>query len=160
MIFKQRSSFTVDCRMYSLLTDIKIDYKFTLCKLVVYLNVCWLWNWHQFSSVTQSCLFVTPQTAARQASLSITNSWSLLKLMFIVLVMPSNHLIVCCPFSSHPQHFPASGSFPMSPFFKSGGQSSGVSALASVLKYSGLISFRIDWFDVLAVQGIGIRMCK
>ena len=58
-------------------------------------------------------------------------------------------------FSSHFQSFPASGSFPMSQFFTSGGQSIGASALASVLpsKYSGLISFRIDWFDLLAVQG-------
>ena len=59
------------------------------------------------------------------------------------------------PFSSSLQSFPASGSFPMSQFFTSGGQSIGASALASVLpsKYSGLISFRIDWFDLLAVQG-------
>ena len=52
---------------------------------------------HQFSSVGQSCLtFVTPWTAACQVSLSITNSWSLLKLMSIASVMPSNHLILCC----------------------------------------------------------------
>ena len=52
----------------------------------------------QFSSVSQSCpAFVTPWTAARQASLSITNSWNLVKLISIRLVMPSNHLILCCP---------------------------------------------------------------
>ena len=73
--------------------------------------------------------------------------------------MPSNHLIFCRPFSSYPQSFPASGSFQMSQHFTSGGQSIGVSALASVLldipppEYSGLISFRIDWMDLLAVQG-------
>ena len=52
-----------------------------------------------------------------QASLSITNSWSLLKLMRIELVMPSSHLILCCPFSSCPQSLQASGSFPMSQLF-------------------------------------------
>ena len=75
----------------------------------------------------------TPWTAARQASLSITNSWSLLKLMSIELMMPSNHLIFSHPFSSHLQSFPASGSFLMSQVFPSGGQSAGASALASVL---------------------------
>ena len=60
-------------------------------------------------SLTCVQLFVTPWTAARQASLSITNSWSLPKLTSIESVMPSNHLIV--PFSSHLQSFPASGSF-------------------------------------------------
>ena len=72
-------------------------------------------------------LFATPWTAARQASLSITNSWSLLKLMSVESVIPSNHLILCpqsfCPqFSSCPQSFPASGSFAVSHFFVSGGQ--------------------------------------
>ena len=72
-----------------------------------------------FSSVQSlSCvqLFATPWTAARQASLSIANSRSLLKLTSIELVMPSNHLILCCPHQS----FPASGSFPMNQFFTSG----------------------------------------
>ena len=69
-------------------------------------------------------LFATPWTAAHQASLSITNSWSLLRLMSIELVMPSNHLILCLPFSSRLRSFPVSGSFQMSQFFTSGGQSS------------------------------------
>ena len=86
----------------------------------------------QFSSVTQSCrLFETPWTAARQASLSITNSRSLCKLMSIKSVIPSNHLIL--PLLLLPQSLPASGSFPMSQLFSWGGQSIGVSALASVL---------------------------
>jgi len=85
-----------------------------------------------------------PWTAARQASLSITISWSLLKLMFIESGMTSNHLI---PFSSCLQSFPTSGSLLMSRLFTSGGQSTEASA------YSGLISFRIDWFDLLTVQG-------
>ena len=81
-------------------------------------------------------------------------SQSLLKLMSIELVMPSNHLILCCSLLLCLQSFPASGSFPMSWLFVSGGQSIGVSASASVLPMkSGLISFMIDWLDLLAVQG-------
>ena len=86
----------------------------------------------QFSRSVMSD-FATPWTAACQASLSITNSRSLLKFMSIELVMPSNHLILCHPLSSHLQSFPASGSFPMSQFFAEGGQSIGVSASTSVL---------------------------
>ena len=98
---------------------------------------------HQFSSVQFICSVTsdsaTPWTAACQASLPITtNSWSLLKHMTIELVMPSNHLILCPPLLLlpspsllHPS--PTSGSFPMSQFFTSGGQSIGVSASASVL---------------------------
>ena len=76
---------------------------------------------------------VTPWTAVCQASLSITNSWSLLKLMSIKSVMPSNHLILCSPFSFCSQCFPASGSFQMSQFFASGVQSIGASASTWVL---------------------------
>ena len=86
---------------------------------------------HQFSSVQSLRLFVTPWTAACQVSLSITDSRSLLKLMSIELVMPSNHLILCHPLLLLP--FPASGSFPMSGLFASGGQNNGASASASVL---------------------------
>ena len=86
----------------------------------------------QFSrSVTSNS--ATPWTAARQASLSITNSRSLLKLTSIESVMPSNHLIHCFAFSSRLHSFPASGSFQMSQLFASGGQSIGVSASTSVL---------------------------
>ena len=87
----------------------------------------------QISSVAQSCQnLCDPKTAACQASLSITNSQSLLKLMSIEAVMPSNHLILCCALLLLPQSFPASGSFPRSQFLESGGQSIGVSASASV----------------------------
>ena len=78
-------------------------------------------------------LFATPWTAALQASLSITNFWSLLKLMSIKSVMTPNHFILCPPFSSCLQYFPASGSFTVSQFFTSGGQSLGASASASFL---------------------------
>ena len=76
---------------------------------------------------------VTPWTAACRASLSIINSQSLLKLMSIESVIPSNHLILCRPLSSYPQSFPALGSFQMSQLFASGGQSFADSASASVL---------------------------
>ena len=78
-------------------------------------------------------LFATPCTAKHQASLSITNSQSLLKLMSKESVMPSNHLILCRPLLLPPSIFPSIRSFPMSQLFASGGQSTGVSASASVL---------------------------
>ena len=75
-------------------------------------------------------LFVTPWTATRQASLSLIISWGLPKFMSIESLMPSKHLILCCPLL---QSFPASGSFPMSWLFTSGGQSIGALASTSVL---------------------------
>ena len=87
----------------------------------------------QFSSVVQLCLTLCdPMNCSMQASLSITNSWSLLKLMSIESVMPSNHLILCRPLLLPPQSFPASRSFQISQLFASGGQSTGVSASPSV----------------------------
>ena len=96
-----------------------------------------------------------PWTAAHQASLSFTISWSLLKLMSIKSVMPSNHFILCHPLLLLPSIFPSIRVFPMSQLFSSGGQSTGASASVSVLpnEYSGLTSFRIDWLDLPAVQG-------
>ena len=82
-------------------------------------------------SLSRVQLFATPWTAARQASLSITNSWSLLKLVSIESVIPSNHLILCQPLLL--SVYPVSESFPMSQFFASSGQSIGVSASVSVL---------------------------
>ena len=96
-------------------------------------------------------LFVTPWMAACQASLSFTVSWSLVKLMSIDLVMLFNHHILCCPLLHLPS-FPSSGSFAMSQFFATGGQRIGASVSASVLPMNTLISFRIDWLDLLAVQ--------
>ena len=90
----------------------------------------------QFTSVQFSCSVMsnspTPWTAVHQASLSITNSQRLLKIMSIESVMPSNHLILCL-FSFCLQPFPASQSFPMNQLFASGDQSIGASASASVL---------------------------
>ena len=102
-------------------------------------------------SLSHVQLFEIPWAATYQASLSITNSQSLLKLLSIESVMPSNHSSSVVPVSSYLQSFPVSGSFQMSQFFASGGQSIGVSASASVLPRN--ISFRIDWLDLLAVQG-------
>ena len=98
-------------------------------------------------------LFATPWTAACQASLSITNSQRLLRLMSIKSVMPSNHLVFCCLLLLL-QSFPASGSFPAVRSLHSGHQSIGISPSAWVYsnEYSGLISFRMDWLDLLAVQ--------
>ena len=83
-------------------------------------------------SLSRVRLFATPWTAAHQASLSLTISWSLLKLTSIELMMPSNHLILSPP-SPPALNLPASGSFPMSQLFASGGQSIGASASASVV---------------------------
>ena len=88
-------------------------------------------------------LFATPWTAVCQASLSITNSQSLPKLIPIESVMPSNHFILCHPLLSHLQSFPASGSFQMSQFFASGGQSIGVSASASVFPMNKAMVFLV-----------------
>ena len=98
-------------------------------------------------------LFVTPWTAACLASLFLTISRCLLKLMPFKSMMPSNHLILCRPFSSCLQSFPASGSFPVSQFFISGGQRIGASASASVLPRIFRVFFRMDWLDLLEVQG-------
>ena len=100
----------------------------------------------QFSSVqllSRIRLFATAWTTAHQASLSFTVSQSLLKLMSIESMMPSNHFILCHSFFSCPQSFPTSGSFPMSHLFPSGGQSTGASASASVLPTNAQ-----DWFPL------------
>ena len=110
------------------------------------------------SSVHSFChvqLFATPWTAAHQASLSITISWSLLKLMSIESMMNPTISSSVVPFFSCLQSFPASGSFPRSQFFTSGGQSIGVSASTSVLPLNiqDWFPLGMDWLDLLAVQG-------
>ena len=107
-------------------------------------------------SLSHVWLFVTPWIAARQASLSITNSQSLLKLMFIELVMQSNHLILCCHLPSCLQSFQALGSFPMSQFFASGGQSIGVSASASVLPMNTQDWSPLGWTGWISLQFKGL----
>ena len=99
-------------------------------------------------------LFAIQWTAARQASLSITNTRSLLKLMSIESVMPSTHLILCCLLLLLPSIFPSIRVFPMSQFFASGGQSIGVSTSVLSMNIENFrISFRINRLDLLAIQG-------
>ena len=112
----------------------------------------------QFSSVQSlSCvqLFVTPWTAARQTSLSITSSRTLLKLMSIVLVMPSNHLILCHPLLLPPSIFPSIRGFSNKSVLHIRWPEywSFSFTISPSNEYSGLISFRMDWLDLLAVQG-------
>ena len=118
----------------------------TLCLAVVVQSLSHVW------------LSATSRTAARQAPLSFTGSWSLLRFMSIESVMLSNHLILCCPFCLH--SFPASRSFPMSWLFLPSGQSIGASASASVLLiiikgwlpkgWTGLVFAYQDHIDPLA----------
>ena len=118
----------------------------------------WFIGSKSFSSVQSlSCirLLATPWTAACQASLSITNSWSLLKLMSIESVMPSNHLILWRPLLFLPSIFPSIRVFSNEsvlpirwPKYWSFSFS-----INSSSDYSGKISFRVDWLDLLAVQG-------
>ena len=89
--------------------------------------------------------FATPWSAAHQASLSMTNSQRLLKLMSIALVMSSNHLIICHPLLLLPSIFPSNMVFTMSQFFPSGGQSIGVSASASILSMNIQGWFPLGW---------------
>ena len=99
-------------------------------------------------------LFATPWTAACQASLSITNSQSLLKLVSIESVMPSNHLILCCPLLL-PSIFPSIRVFSneSAPRIRRSKYWSFSFSISPSNEYSGQISFRMDWLDLLAVQG-------
>ena len=100
-------------------------------------------------------LFVTAWTAACQTSLSITNSWSLLKLMSVESVMPSNHLILCCPLLLSPSIFPTIRVFSNESVLRIRWPKywSFSFSITPSNEYSGLISFRMDWLDLLAVQG-------
>ena len=113
-------------------------------------------NPHQFSSVAQSCpTLATPWTAAHQASLFITNSRSLLKPMSIESVMPSNHFILCHPLLLLPSVFPSIVVFSKESVLRITWPKywSFNFSVSPSKEYSELISFRIDWFDLLAVQG-------
>ena len=114
------------------------------------------WTLVQFSSLSRVRLFATPWTAACQASLSITISWSLLKLMSIELVMPSNHLILCRPFLLPSSIFPSISVFSNESTLRIRWPKywSFSFNISPSNEYSGLISFRIDWLDLLAVQGM------
>ena len=100
-------------------------------------------------------LFVTPWTAARQTSLPITNSQSLLKLMFIELIIPSNNFILCHPLFLPPSIFPSIRVFPNDSVFhiRQPKHWNFSFSIGPSNEYSGLISFRMDWLNLLAVQG-------
>ena len=113
----------------------------------------------QFSSLqlfSSVWLFATPWTAAHQASRSITNSQSLLKLMFIESVMPSNYLILCCPLLLPPSLFPSNRVFSIALVFTSGGQKywSFRFSISPSNEHSGLISFSTDWLISLLSKGL------
>jgi len=119
-----------------------------------------MWNTHQKRlAVVQllSCvqLFATPQTAARQASLSFTNFRSLLKLTSVVSVTPSNHLILCRPLLLLPSIFSSIRVFSSESAFLTRWPKywSFSFSISPFNEYSGLVSFRTDWLDLLAVQG-------
>ena len=100
-------------------------------------------------------LFVTPWIVAHQTSLSITNSWSLLKLISIESVMPSKHLILCCPLLLLPSIFHSIRVFSNESvlLIKWPNYWSFSFSISPSNEYSGLISFRMDWLDLLVVQG-------
>ena len=106
-------------------------------------------------SLSRVRLFATPWTAACQASLSITNSQSLLRLMSIELVMPSNHLILCHSLLLLPSIFPSIRVFSKEPVLHIRWPNywSFSFSISPSNEYLGLISFSMDWFDLLAVQG-------
>ena len=108
-------------------------------------------------SVQFSCVpfFATPWTTARQASLSITNSWSLLRFMSVESVMPSNHLILCLPVVLLPLILPSIRVFSNESVLHISWPKywSFSFSISPSNEYSGLISFRMDWLDLLAVQG-------
>ena len=111
-------------------------------------------------SLSRVQLFVTPWIAAHQASLSFTVYWSLCKLMSVKSVMPSNHLILCCPFLLLSSIFPSPRVFSNElalcirwPKYWSIGFS-----ISPSNEYLGLTSFKIDWFDILAIQFFGTQL--
>ena len=122
--------------------------------------LCFKWfitslQFSSLQSLSRVQIFVTPWTAACQASLSISNSWSLLKLMSIKSVMPFNHLILCCPYRLLPSIFPSIRVFLDESVLciRWPKYWSFIFRISPSNKYSGMISFMISWLDLLAVQG-------
>ena len=114
------------------------------------------WKISLVQSLSHSRLFATPWIAARQASLSITSSRSLPKLMSIELVMPSSHLILCHPLLLLPLILPRIRVFPMSQLFAWGGQSIGVSASTSVLPMNTQDWSPLGWTGWISLQSKGL----
>ena len=111
-------------------------------------------NFVVVQSLSRVQVFVIPQTTARQASLSFTISWSFLKLMSIESVIPSNHLILCRPLLLPPSIFPSIGVFSNESALHIRWPKDWSFSFSISLsnEHSGLISFRMDWFDLLAIQ--------
>ena len=129
----------------------------TSCELWdVCLNVAFAFQFSSVQSLSCVGLFVTPWTAAHQASLSITNSWSLPNLMCIELVTPSNHLILCCPLLLLSSIFLNLRSFQMSQLFASGGQNIRVSASTSVLPMNTQDWFPLGWTGWVSLPSKGL----
>ena len=101
--------------------------------------------------------FATPWTAAHQTSLTFTISWSLLKLMSIESVMPSNHLILCCPHRLLPSIFPSIRVFSNESALHTRWPKYWSFSISPFSEYSGLIFFRIHWFDLPAVQFLKVH---
>ena len=132
-IFVLSSLFLFTCMIFGFyfrVLNFRFIFAFIFCCFIQSLSCVWF--------------FATPWTVVCEAFLSFTISQSLLTLMSIQSVMPSNHLILCCPLSSCLQSFPASGSFQMCQLSFS---------ISPSNEYSGLTCFRMDWLDLLAVQG-------
>ena len=113
------------------------------------------WWFSSVQSLSHVLLFATPWTVACQASLSITNSWSLLKLMSVESVVLSNHLILCCPLLLLPSIFPSIRVFSNELILRTRRPTywSFSFSISPLNEYSGLISLRMDWLDLLVVQG-------
>ena len=124
-------------------------------KLMITLSISKVIQISSVQSLSHVRLFATPWTAAHQASLSITNSWSLLKLISIELVMPSNHLILCHPLLLLPSIIPRIRVFSNESVLRIRWPKywSFSISISPSNEYSGLISLKINWFDLLAVQG-------
>ena len=124
--------------------------------IYIYIYISSSFQFSSVQSLSRVRLFVTPWTAARQASLSITNSRSLLKLMSIEPVMPSNYLTLCCPLLFLPLIFPSIRVFPVSQFFTSCGQSIEASASASVLPTNIQDWFPLGLTGLISLQSKGL----
>ena len=140
----------VSIQEISILTNCRI---FHIIVRNIYISV---WFYVLVQSISHVQLFATPWTVARQASLSFTISWSLLKLMSIESVMPSNLLSLCCPLLFLPSTFPEFRSFLMSWLFTSGGLSIGTSASASVLSMNIQGWFPLGLMGLISLQSKGL----
>ena len=141
--FKLRRIYAGSCTQAGVYTEKQQQYSHNTCSV-------------QFSSVQSLShvqLFATPWITACQATLSITNSQSSLKIMSIVWVMPSNHLILCYPLLLPPSIFPSIRIFSNESVLLIRWPKSFSFSISPSNKHPGLISFRMDWFDILVVQG-------